>query len=73
MGTFRRFVIVALGLLSFIVTPAPTPAGEWRDVTDDRLLDADSDPAKNQRGPFERSKDVGPLGSIAHLILEIVL
>jgi alcohol dehydrogenase (cytochrome c) len=40
-----RSVIVALTLLSFSLTPARVPAAEWRDVTDDRLLNAHSDPA----------------------------
>lgn len=43
MGTFRRFVIVALAPLAFILPSTPTPAVEWRDVTDDRLLNAESD------------------------------
>ncbi len=45
MDTFLRFVIVALALLSFGLMPTPAPAAEWRDVTDDRLLNAGSDPA----------------------------
>src|ERR687887_834223 len=45
MGTFPRLVLVALALLSFGLTPTPAPAAEWRDVTDDRLANAGSDPA----------------------------
>src|SRR5438132_11389897 len=39
MGTFPRFVLVALALLSFSLTPTRAPAA---DVTDDRLLNAGS-------------------------------
>src|SRR2546430_6600668 len=42
MGTFPRFVLVALALLSFSLTPTRAPAA---DVTDDRLLNAGSDAA----------------------------
>src|SRR5438094_106693 len=45
MGTFSRLVLVLLALLSFSLTPPPAPAAEWRDVTDDRLANAGSDPA----------------------------
>jgi len=43
MGIFVRFVVVALGFLSFM--PTPLPAADGRDVTDDRLLNAEGDPA----------------------------
>src|SRR5438552_18032688 len=45
MGTFSSLVLVLLALLSFSLTPPPAPAAEWRDVTDDRLANAGSDPA----------------------------
>src|SRR5256712_2455583 len=45
MGTFARLFLVLLALLSFSLTPPPAPAAEWRDVTDDRLTNAGSDPA----------------------------
>src|SRR6266446_815821 len=45
MGTFSRLVLVLHALLSFSLTPPPAPAAEWRDVTDDRLANAGSDPA----------------------------
>src|SRR5438876_5784689 len=45
MGTFSRLVLVLLALLSFSLTPPPAPAAEWRDVSDDRLANAGSDPA----------------------------
>src|SRR5438309_8837943 len=45
MGTFPRLVLVLLALLSFSLTPPRAPAAEWRDVTDDRLANAGSDPA----------------------------
>src|SRR2546426_3825946 len=45
MGTFSRLVLVLLALLSFSLTPTPVPAAEWRDVTDDRLVNAGSDAA----------------------------
>src|SRR5712691_5098877 len=45
MGTPPRSVIVAFLLLSFILTPAAAKGADWRDVTDDRLLSAESDGA----------------------------
>src|SRR5438445_511657 len=45
MGTFSRLVLVLLALLSFSLTPPPARAAAWRDVTDDRLANAGSDPA----------------------------
>src|SRR5437867_3414456 len=45
MGTPPRFVIVAFALLSFILAPSAAKGADWRDVTDDRLLSAESDGA----------------------------
>jgi alcohol dehydrogenase (cytochrome c) len=43
MGTYRSLVLVPLALLSFMLTPPPARAAEWPDVTDDRLLNAESE------------------------------
>src|SRR5215813_8081284 len=45
MRTPPRFLIVAFALLSFVLTPAVAKGAEWRDVTDDRLLNAENDAA----------------------------
>ena len=45
MGPPSRVVIVAFALLSFILTPAPAKAADWRAVTDDRLLNAEDEAA----------------------------
>ena len=45
MSLLVRFVFAALAFLSFVLPSGPAPAAEWRDVTDDRLLNAGSDGA----------------------------
>ena len=45
MGIPPRSVIVAFALLSFLLSPAAAKGADWRDVTDDRLLSAESDGA----------------------------
>src|SRR5947209_17709587 len=45
MSVLIRFVLAALVVLGFWLTPGPALAAEWRDVTDDRLLNAGSDGA----------------------------
>src|SRR5206468_4092174 len=45
MSVLIRFVLAALVVLGFWLTSGPALAAEWRDVTDDRLLDAGSDGA----------------------------
>jgi alcohol dehydrogenase (cytochrome c) len=44
MGSYRRCASVTLLLMALMLPPVPA-AAEWRDVTDDRLRDAASDPA----------------------------
>src|SRR5262245_65461548 len=44
MVTFLRLLVI-LTFAFLILTPAPLPAAEWRDVTDERLLNAGNDPA----------------------------
>jgi alcohol dehydrogenase (cytochrome c) len=38
-------LLAALTFAFLTLTPALLPAAEWRDVTDDRLLNAGNDPA----------------------------
>src|SRR5207247_1902594 len=45
MSVLIRFVLAALVVLGFWLTSGPALAAEWRDVTDDRLLNAGSDGA----------------------------
>jgi alcohol dehydrogenase (cytochrome c) len=45
MSRLQRFVIVVFALLALILTSAAGNAADWRDVTDDRLLNAESDAA----------------------------
>ena len=45
MGIPPRSVIVASALLSLLLAPAAAKGADWRDVTDDRLLSAESDGA----------------------------
>ena len=43
MSILARFAIAVLVLLSFMLICSPVRAADWRDVTDDRLLNADRD------------------------------
>src|SRR5436189_1458442 len=45
MSVLIRFVLAALVVLGFWLTSGPELAAEWRDVTDDRLLNDGSDGA----------------------------
>src|SRR5206468_7002178 len=45
MSVLIRFVLAALVVLGFWLTSGPALAADWRDVTDDRLLNAGSDGA----------------------------
>jgi len=45
MGPFVRLVVAALAVLSLMLRPTAALAADWRDVTDDRLLNADRDAA----------------------------
>ena len=45
MGPFVRLVVAALAVFCLMLTPAAALAADWRDVTDDRLLNADRDAA----------------------------
>jgi len=45
MGPFVRLVVAALAVFSLLLRPTAALAADWRDVTDDRLLNADRDAA----------------------------
>src|SRR5207244_6887173 len=45
MGPFVRIVVAALAVFSLMLRPTAALAADWRDVTDDRLLNADRDSA----------------------------
>src|SRR2546428_3976957 len=45
MGPFVRLVVAALAVFSLMLRPTAALAADWRDVTDDRLLNADRDAA----------------------------
>ena len=53
MGIPPRSVIVAFALLSFILAPSAAKGADWRDVTDDRLLNAESDAAGHRHDALE--------------------
>jgi alcohol dehydrogenase (cytochrome c) len=44
MKTPLGFAFVAFALLSVLVLPAPAPAQNWQEVTEDRLVNAQNDP-----------------------------
>ena len=45
MGPFVRLVVAALAVFCLLLRPTAALAADWRDVTDDRLLNADRDAA----------------------------
>ncbi|PYN53350.1 MAG: PQQ-dependent dehydrogenase, methanol/ethanol family [Candidatus Rokuibacteriota bacterium] len=45
MGPFARLVVAALAVFCLLLRPTAALAADWRDVTDDRLLNADRDAA----------------------------